>query len=284
VAGHASGAGVLALLLGLAATGSVLPAGDPVRAAGERTPPRIVALAPHVAELVWAAGAGDLLVGVVAGSDWPAPVRDLPVIGAAGRLDRERIVALAPDLAIGWASGDPPADLAWLRARGVAVHATDARRLEDVATTLRDIGRLAGREGAAARAAAAFERELAGIRPVASGPRPRVYYQVWDRPLLTVSAGHVIGHAIEHCGGENVFARLPQPVPAVSAEAVLAADPDLVLAARTAGDPFARWRARPGLRAVRTGQARLIDPDLLHRPGPRLVQGLRELCAALAGS
>ena len=260
-----------------AATVFARPAGD---AAGVPAR-RIVALAPHVAELVWAAGAGDRLVGVVAGSDWPVEVRGLPVIGTAGRLDRERVAALAPDLAIGWKSGDPPADLAWLRSRGVAVHSTDAKRPEDVAASLRAIGRLAGVPDSSERAAAAFERELAALRPVVGALRPRVYYQVWDRPPMTVSAGHYIGQAIERCGGLNVFGSLPQPVPVVSAEAVLASQPEVVVAARGVGDPFARWRDHPALRAVVAGRARTIDPDLLHRPGPRLIEGLRQLCSAI---
>ncbi|MFN7753983.1 MAG: cobalamin-binding protein [Pseudomonadota bacterium] len=275
------------LWLALAACGSsgaavVLPpdrgeaAGMPAR--------RIVALAPHVAELVWAAGAGHRLVGVVAGSDWPVEVRSLPVIGSPGRLDRERVAALAPDLAIGWTSGDPPADLAWLRARGVAVHSTDARRLEDVAASLRAIGRLAGVVESSERAAAAFERELASVSSTAGGASPRVFYQVWDRPPMTVSSSHYIGQAIERCGGVNVFGSLPQPVPVVSAEAVLASRAQVVVAARGAADPFARWRDRPALPAVLAGRTRTVDPDLLHRPGPRLIEGLRQLCAAIGGA
>jgi len=243
---------------------------------------RIVALAPHVVELVFAAGAGDRLVGVMAGSDWPPQARRLPVIGVAGRLDRERLVAVAPDLAIGWAGADPAADTRWLRARGVAVHATRIDRLEDIAIALREIGRLAGREREAALSALALERELAAIEPADRGRPSRVYYQVWDRPPMTVSALHPIGQAIDRCGGVNVFASLTQAVATVTTEAVHAADPDRVLAARAGGDPFARWRDRPPLRAVASGRTASLDPDLLHRPGPRMIEGVRQLCAAIA--
>ena len=261
-AGRAARAVALALGLSLAtvvpARGQAVPA-QPERRLPEAGARRIVALAPHVAELVWAAGAGDRLVGVAAGSDWPPEVRALPRIGAA--------------------SGDPPADVAWLRSRGVAVHPTDADRLEDIAAAIRAVGRLAGTQPVAERAAAAFERDLAAVGMPPPGIRPRVFYQVWDRPPMTVSAAHYIGQAIERCGGSNVFASLSRPVPVVSVEAVLAADPDRIIAA---GDAFARWRARPALRAVTSGRAYMIDPDLLHRPGPRVVEGLRQLCAAIA--
>lgn len=284
-AGRAARAVALALGLSLAtvvpARGQAVPA-QPERRLPEAGARRIVALAPHVAELVWAAGAGDRLVGVAAGSDWPPEVRALPRIGAAGRLDRERLAALAPDLAIGWTSGDPPADVAWLRSRGVAVHPTDADRLEDIAAAIRAVGRLAGTQPVAERAAAAFERDLAAVGMPPPGIRPRVFYQVWDRPPMTVSAAHYIGQAIERCGGSNVFASLSRPVPVVSVEAVLAADPDRIIAAGAGGDAFARWRDRPALRAVTSGRAYMIDPDLLHRPGPRVVEGLRQLCAAIA--
>jgi len=283
-AGRMCAAALALSLAGAVPAGGQAAAAQPERRLPEPVARRIVALAPHVAELVWAAGAGDRLVGVAAGSDWPPEVRALPRIGSAGRLDRERLVALAPDLAIGWASGDPPADVAWLRSRGVAIHPTDADRLEDIAEAIRAVGRLAGTQPVAERAAAAFERDLAAVGTPVPGVRPRVFYQVWDRPPMTVSAAHYIGQAIERCGGSNVFASLSRPVPVVSVEAVLAADPDRIIAAAGGGDPFARWRGRPALRAVATGRAYAIDPDLLHRPGPRVVEGLRQLCAAIGAA
>ncbi|ROR32050.1 cobalamin-binding protein [Inmirania thermothiophila] len=244
---------------------------------------RIVSLAPHATELLFAAGAGGRIVGAVEWSDYPPEARAIPRVGGYRALDLERIVALHPDLVVGWASGNGAA-LTRLEAAGLAVFATEPRRLEDIAAAIEALGRLAGTEERAGEAAARFRARLAALRARWSGRRPvRVFYQVWDRPLITVGGPQIISRLIELCGGRNVFAQLAELAPTVTVEAVIAADPDaIVFGLREGREGWAAfWRRFPFLRAVGRGHLIGLDADLLQRPTPRLLDGAERLCRAL---
>ncbi|MGE5172028.1 MAG: cobalamin-binding protein [Rudaea sp.] len=251
----------------------------------ERPAQRIVTLAPHAAELVFAAGAGDRVVGVIKGTDYPPATRALPVIGDVNALDLERVVALAPDLIVTW-PWSTPAQVAWLRARGVAVYEANPRTLDGIATDIERIGTLAGTTLAAERAAGAFRARLARLAAQRSaGPPLRVFYQVSGVPIFTLGGHHLVTQAITLCGGENVFAGLAIPAPQVGIEAVLAAHPDTIIAGTADArrpawlDAWQRW---PALVAVRRHLLFVVDANLLHRPGPRFVDGVAQLCTTLA--
>jgi iron complex transport system substrate-binding protein len=244
---------------------------------------RIITLAPHLTELVYAAGAGDSLVGVVAFSDFPPAAARLPRIGDAFRVDYEAVVGLQPDLVLGWGSGTPAASLNRLRQLGVRVVTLEAAVLEDIGDQLLMIGSLAGSERAARAAADAYGNRLQRLRRRQSETRRlRVFYQLSERPLSTVTSKHVIGQAIELCGGVNIFAGLADAVPAVSIEAVLDAAPELILASKYgAGDPsatLASWQDWPNVPAVRLGNLFMVDADLISRPSVRILDGVTELC------
>lgn len=246
---------------------------------------RIVTLAPHAAELVAAAGAAPWLVAVGARTDQPPQARSLPVVGDANAIDVERVVALAPDLVVTW-PWTAPAQVARLRDRGIPVFTTAPRTLDAIAGDIERLGALAGTEATAAQSAAAFRRKLATL---AEGARAkaavRVFYQLSGAPLYTIGAGHTITQAIALCGGENVFGTLPVPAPVVNVEEVLAQAPALIVAG-TEGAQRPRWlddwRRWPQLPAARDAGLAVVDADLLHRPGPRFVDGVGELCAAIA--
>ena len=246
---------------------------------------RIVALAPHATELVFAAGAGASIVGVVAGSDYPAGAARLPIVGDAAALDLERIVLLAPDLIVTW-PWTVPAQVERLRARGIAVFEADPRTANGIADDIERIGVITGHDAAARAAAAAFRKRLAeATRGHAEMPRLRVFYQVSDVPLFTLGGRHLVSDALLRCGGQNVFSALTIPAPQVNVEAVLAADPQVIVAGTKAAERPAwldRWRQWPDLDAVRRGALYTVDADLLHRPGPRFVDGVAQLCDALA--
>lgn len=246
---------------------------------------RIVTLAPHATELVFAAGAGASIVGVVKGSDFPDAARALPVVGDAAALDLERIVALAPDLIVTW-PWTVPAQVGWLRQRGIAVFDANARSIGAIADDLERIGELAGTAATARPAAGALRARTAQLARAHEGRPPlRVFYQVADEPLFTLGGHHLVTRAIEQCGGRNVFAALTVPAPQVSVEAVLAADPQVIVAgtARAAYPPWLdRWQQWPALAAVRRRALYAVDANLLHRPGPRFIDGIAELCDALA--
>jgi iron complex transport system substrate-binding protein len=245
---------------------------------------RIVTLAPHLAELVYDAGAGDRLVGVVAHSDYPPAVLELPRIGDAFAFNREAIVALAPDLVLGWVGFTPPEQVRRLRADGHRVVVLGADRPETVADALLEIGRLAGTESTARPRAEEYRAGLHGLRARYGDRRPvRVFVQLSSRPLYTVSDRQMIGRIVGLCGGRNVFGDAAGLTPIVSTEAVLAADPEVVLA--TAGesdeDPFAEWRRFPGMDATAAGRFHRLQADWITRPSLRLVLGAQEVCGYL---
>ncbi len=244
---------------------------------------RIVTLAPHATELLYAAGAGDRLVGTVEYSDYPPAAKKVPRIGSYERFDLEAISALKPDLIIAWESGNPAAQVAKLRALGLTVYSTQPNRLEDVAGQLERYGRLAGSAAAADAAAAQFRQRLERLRRTYAGKPPvRVFYQIWINPLMTVGGPQIISDAIRLCGGENVFGQLPQMAPTVSVEAVLAADPEAIVATGMGDarpDWLNDWNKWPRMTAVKRGNLFHINPDLMQRHTPRILDGAEQLCA-----
>lgn len=260
---------VLALFAAAAAT-----AAEPAR--------RIVTLAPNLAELVWTAGAGDALVGTVEWSDWPAPVRALPRVGDAFRVDLEALAALEPDLVLAWGGGNPDHLIRRLAADGYRVEVLAPRRLEDIGRHIAIIGRLAGTEAAADRAARRFRTTLDELRASqADKPALRVFYQASWRPLYTVGSGQLIGEVIALCGGNNVFGNLGELAPSVSVEAVLSRDPQAIVTASGEADPLDGWQRWPELSAVRHGNLFTVPGGLIARPAPRILRGARQVCDAL---
>jgi iron complex transport system substrate-binding protein len=275
----------LLLIVACGAAGAEVPVRDDagtevVLAAPAR---RIVSLAPHATELLFAAGAGERVVGVVRGSDHPQAARSLPVVGDAHALDVERILLARPDLVVAW-PWTAPAQVEKLRARGVAVYTSDPQTIDGIAASIERLGALAGTPEVAAVAARAFRDRLAAAVAGARASGVRVFYAIWHEPLYTVGGRHLVSQAIAACGGENVFAALALPAPQVSVEAVIAARPQVIVAgtddAKRPGwlDDWRRW---PGIPAVRDGRLRVVDANLLHRPGPRFADGVAQLCAEI---
>ncbi|MBP8217652.1 MAG: cobalamin-binding protein [Thauera sp.] len=246
---------------------------------------RIVSLAPHVTEILFAAGAGEHVVGVVAYSDYPQAARALPQVGGYTQVDLEAIVSLRPDLVIGWRSGNRDAHLARLQAMGIPVYLNEPRSLDDVARSLEQFGRLAGSEDAAHAAATAFRARHAALAARYAGQPPvRTFYQIWDRPLMTINDEHLIADVIRLCGGSNVFGSLSQLAPTIGVEAVLAANPEAIVASGMGDDrpewldQWARW---PQLEATRRDNLFFVPPDLIQRHTPRILDGAERLCAQL---
>jgi iron complex transport system substrate-binding protein len=246
---------------------------------------RIITLAPHATELLYAAGAGDRLIGTVEYSDFPPAAKKVPRVGSYDRFDLEAISALKPDLIIAWETGNPAAQVDKLKALGLTVYVTQPNRMEDVAGQLERFGRLAGTEATADAAAAQFRQRLETLRRNNSGkPKIRVFYQIWITPLMTVGGPQIITSAIQLCGGENVFGHLTQMAPTVSVEAVLAADPEAIVATGM-GDARPEWlndwNKWPRMMAVKRGNLFHIHPDLMQRHTPRILDGAEKLCADL---
>jgi iron complex transport system substrate-binding protein len=246
---------------------------------------RIISLAPHVTELLYAAGAGDYVIGAVEYSDYPEQARLIPRIGSGAGLDLEKIVGLRPDLVIAWQSGNPSWQTARLRQLGFAVFVTEPRRIEDVARLIERIGKLAATSTEAEKTIGDFHRQWKGLREhFASRPPVTVFYQILDNSLLTINRRHLISDVIQLCGGSNVFSDMPGLIPRVDTESVLAENPKIILASGYEAlwpEWRDRWRSWPTLSATSRGNLFFIPPDLIHRHAPRILQGAEQICIAL---
>lgn len=246
---------------------------------------RVVSLAPHVTELLFAAGGGERIVGTVNYSDYPPAAASIPRIGDHHRIDIERLIALKPDLLVVWLHGSSGRQLEPLRKLGIPFFYSEPHTLEEIPAAVLRMGQLLGTESQAQQSAAQLRQQLAKLAAQYSNRPPvRVFYQVWDQPLYTLNGSNIVSDAIRLCGGENIFARLPLKAPTVSVEAVLLENPEVVISGdrrnKTASG-LERWKQYPALLAARRGNLFTIDADVMNRSGPRIVDGAAALCETL---
>jgi iron complex transport system substrate-binding protein len=248
---------------------------------------RIISLAPYITELLFAAGAGDAIIAVTAFSDYPEAAQSLTQVGDGGGLDLEAILALQPDLVVAWQSGNPRGQVERLQSLGITVFSSEPRRLQDVPETLRRLGRLAGTESVAAVQADSFNRRYAELQEhYAQRPKVSVFYQIWEQPLMTLNGEHLFSNVLRLCGGENVFKALPTLAPQIDIEAVLLANPDVIVVAADDGDSplLTAWQRWPQLSAVKQGHVYAMPRDQLVRHSPRILDGAARLCELLDGA
>lgn len=243
---------------------------------------RIVSLAPHITEQLFAIGAGAKIIGAVDYSDYPEAAKAIPRVGGYSRLDLERILALQPDLIIGWQSGNNTQQLERLEGMGLVVYRSEPRRLDDIASGMERLGRLTGTTQQAAEQAAQFRSGVQKLREAVRGKSTRtVFYQIWNRPLMTVNGEHLINEVLTLCGGRNIFAELSVLTPKVSEEAVIAADPEVIIASgmgKERPEWLDDWRAWPQMQAVKQNRLYVVNPNLIQRATPRLLQGAEAIC------
>jgi iron complex transport system substrate-binding protein len=248
----------------------------------EKPAQRVISFAPHVTDLLFAAGGASHVVGVIAYSDFPEAAKHLPQVGDSREIDFERVVALKPDLLVVWQSGNTSRQLEQLRRLGVPMFFSEPHKLEDIPSNVERLGELMGSD-AAHGVATDFRKQLAELGARYRNRAPvRVFYQVSDKPLYTLNGQHIVSDALALCGGRNIFANLRVVAPAVSVEAVLQQDPEAIVSGSgRARDNFALWRQFPAMRAVRRGNLLSVDGALMNRPGPRMLQGAASLCEQL---
>lgn len=243
---------------------------------------RIVSMAPHLTEILFAVGAGSRVVGVVQYSDFPPEAKKLPRIGGYQQVDLEAVIGLRPDLIVVWQSGNNAGQIAQLKKLGFSVYISEPRRITDVASSMERIGMLAGGGEQASSTVREFRDRHARLQARYAGRAPvRTFYEVWNRPLMTVNSAHLIGDVMKLCGAQNVFADLPLLTPTIGEEAVLAADPQVIIAsgmneART--EWLDEWRRWPRMKAVQAGHLYFVPPDILQRHSPRILDGAGQLC------
>jgi len=279
-----AGAALLLVAAGLPAHAAVSvkdDAGDTVTVA--KPAQRVISLAPHVTELLFAAGGGSRIVGVVSYSDFPEEAKKIQQIGSNRELDLERIMALKPDLIVVWRHGSSERQIEMVKKLGVPMFHSEPQKLEEIADNVQKLGQLMGTDAVAGPAAADLRRRMASLRSrYANRPVVRTFYQVWDKPLYTLNGRHIVSDALRLCGGANIFDKLPVTAPVVSVEAVIQENPEAIFA--TAEKNYGgvnMWKPYGTLTAVRNDNLFTIDGNLLNRAGPRMIDGAAQLCEKL---
>jgi iron complex transport system substrate-binding protein len=288
------GASALALLL--AATLATLAArpvaaGEVVDMLGRRVAlparaTRIVSLAPSITETVFLLGEGERLVGVTDYCDYPPEAARKPRVGGISTPSFEAILALRPDLVLATSESNYAEHVQKLVALGLPVYVIRPVDFETVLDSIERIGALLGHAAPARAQVAAMRREADAItRAVAGVPRPRVLYVVWPNPLIAPGRGTLITELLERAGGESVTRGEPLAYPRLSLETVVERRPERIIVGRhgpeTAGELLRGWEGLTAVAAVREGRVYAVDGDLMHRPGPRMIEALRALARAI---
>jgi iron complex transport system substrate-binding protein len=250
-----------------------------------QTPQKIVSLAPGGTEMLFAAGAGDRVIATVEFSDEPPAARKIPRIGDATSIDVERLVALRPDVVIVWEGGGNVANVRKLEDLGMPLYRQKAETLAAMPASLRRLGALTGTRETAERGAADIEARMARLtQRFERGERLTVLLEVWNRPIYTVGGKHLMSDSLRLCGARNVFDDLNDLGPAVDVEAIIARDPQMIVAVAPPGaarEWLADWRRFGTMRAVRENRLVPFEDSRLSRLGPSAVAGTEALCEAI---
>jgi len=244
---------------------------------------RVVSMAPSVTELLFAAGGGNQIVGAVNYSDYPEAAKRIPRIGSNREIDMELLISLKPDLIVAWRHNSSERQIEMVRRLGIPVFQSDPQTLDGIPDAVLRLGQLLGTDAAARTTATQLREQLASLRAkYANRSTVRTFYQVWDKPLYTLSGKHILTDAMKLCGGENIFDKLTVTAPIVSIESVLQANPEAIIA--TAEKNYGGvelWKPYGTLAAVRSNNLFTLDGHLLNRAGPRMVQGTAAMCEVL---
>jgi iron complex transport system substrate-binding protein len=255
-------------------------AGDTVQVS--EAPCRVVSLAPGTTAMLYSVGAGHCLVGTIAHSDEPAEAAAVKVVGDAETLDFEQLLALRPTVVVVAVDVVQRVRIDRLRSLGLAIYQVHVTTLAGMPESLRRLGTLTGTRDAANRAAAALDADLAGLAArYRQRPRLRVLYQIWDKPIYTIGGRHVISDALALCGATNVFGELTTAAPAITREAAVLRDPDLILVSAPSGhgdEWLAEWRRFPALAAVKNGGLIKYSDERIDRMGPSVIAATAGLC------
>jgi iron complex transport system substrate-binding protein len=245
---------------------------------------RVIAMAPHITELLFAAGGGERVVGAMNHSDYPEAAKRIPLVGSDAQIDLERVLALRPDLLVVWQTGNTERQLSQLKSLNIPIFYSEPKKLDEIATSLTRLGQLMGTDAVAQAAARDYRQKLARLTATyAQRPPVRVFYQIWEKPLFTLNGEHVVSDALRVCGGSNVFAGMKVTAPSVSTEAVLQENPEAVIGGeRHDGQSGINiWKPYQGMLAVQRGNLFMLDSELLVRATPRIADGIAVLCEKL---
>lgn len=272
---------LLLLALGLLPTGVWAQAPAPVAPAQ-----RIVSLAPHITELVFAAGAGSRLVGTVQSSDYPSEISSLPRVGDGLHVDPETLISLKPDLVLGWQAGATQAVAPILKTLDIPLIHINPESVQEIPDAIEKIGKLTQNSATASAVAASMRQRLQNLKQLAPRKPVSVVLEINATPFYVVGNDPLLNDALQYCNANNHFGNAPQAAPLIGLENLLANQPDFIVVRDEPGQPMQEriaFLAGKGIKAARQAKVIGIDPDLLFRPGPRLVGALEQLCAQLEG-
>lgn len=256
--------------------------GDTVRLAAPAQ--RVVSLNPVTTEFLFAIGAGELLVGRTHWDLHPAAASAVPDVGNGMQPNVEAVLGQHPDLVILYESGSNRGAVAQLRAAGVMTLTLRTDRVADLARVAPIIGAAVGRRDAAIATADSVSRALDALRALpVPAPRPRVFWHIWDAPVLTIGRGSYLSELLAVAGADNLFDDLETPSPQVSLEEIARRDPDFILASPTAAAAIRAHKGWATIRAVREGRVLVVDTMLVGRPGVRMGEAARHLRALILG-
>lgn len=258
---------------------------QPTSANSETTPQRVISLAPHITEILFSAGAGDKLVGVVDYSNYPEAALEIENIGAYNAINIEKVIQLKPDLIIAWQSANRPKDIEKLQNLGFTVLFSNPEKLEDIPNEIRTFGKHLHTQTQANTTAKQLENQLLAIKQrYQSEPTISAFYQIWNAPLMTINGQQFLSQALELCAAENVFADLPMLAAEVNIESVITRNPDAIL---IGGEQQMQqawlndWQKWKTLKAVQNRQIHLLEADTFQRPTQRFIEGIDGLCQTL---
>lgn len=243
---------------------------------------RIVALAPHIVEMLFDIGAGNNIVGTVSYADYPAAALKIPRIGGYHGIQIEKILALKPDLVIVWPLGNKVSDIEQMKKMGLKIVYSQPNQIEDVANGLRELGKLTGHEVQAEFVASRYLQKLKKLRQQYAKIKPmKVFYQLWPEPMRTINKSTLINQLIEVCQGENVFADNPTAYPQIGIENVIVAQPEVIILPEEKSkkeQPIINWQKWPEIPAAKHNRFVHINADLTHRFSIRMLDGIEEMC------
>ncbi|RZT94338.1 iron complex transport system substrate-binding protein/vitamin B12 transport system substrate-binding protein [Advenella incenata] len=246
------------------------------------TEKKAVSLSPHLTELVYAAGAGDHLLGVSEHSNYPPAVGTLPKVGSGVTPNVERIALLGPDMILAWGYKNSKDLYPALRKLNIPVHYQAPASLDRIIDDIGELGALFGTQAAADATARELREILRSTRQrYQNAAKIKTFILVSQEPLYTLGAGSFVIDALHACGAESAFATLSAPAPIVSKEQLLFAQPQAVLFGAKnisrQSNILGRYFSSMGL-PLQPDQLLGMDPDIVFRPAERLIRKLPELC------
>ncbi|AIV04528.1 vitamin B12 ABC transporter substrate-binding protein BtuF [Vibrio harveyi] len=241
---------------------------------------RVISLAPHATEIAYAAGLGDKLIAVSEMSDYPEQAKDLEKVSNYQGIKLERIIALQPDLVIAWPAGNPAKELDKLKQFGIPIYYSTTGTLEDIAKNIEQLSQYSEKPEVGRKAAEDFRAQLEALKEkYNTEDKVSYFYQLSEKPLITVAGKNWPSEVFTFCGGKNIFAKGSAPYPQVSIEQVITRQPEVLFTSRHAMSNDGMWAEwKSDIPALKNGHVWSLNSDWINRPTPRTLNAITEVC------